>query len=271
MNSINFSNWLIHSLQKDLFKDPIQQEIADKIKKAIIENSTNIKKLHHDKTENEINFTKQSFEVAWNQGIREISIIKTRQFRSISANIGSTNWCLRSFLEGKIVLDTWNSYPSRQSWIQSCHSLLKQLNETESYVWIIDISKLKVSHQSEITLLAPCLHPISKKLISVWIIGENKYFPESPAWWGSSIYQSLDLKKTFYSIGLLAPPEENSRWARRKRHWKRIINDWKKKRHEIANVQMSNNWDQPLFNWEDFSPKDQSIILKELLSWIEPK
>jgi hypothetical protein len=69
---------------------------------------------------------------------------------------------------------------------------------------------------------------------------------------------------------LLAPPEENSRWARRKRHWKRIINDWKKKRHEIANVQMSNNWDKPLFNWEEFSPKDQSIILKDLLSWIEP-
>ncbi|MFZ8921126.1 MAG: hypothetical protein ACO20P_16905, partial [bacterium] len=68
MNSMHFSDWLIHSLQKDLFKDPIQQEIADKIKKAIIENSTNIKKLHHDKKENEINFTKQAFEIAWNQG-----------------------------------------------------------------------------------------------------------------------------------------------------------------------------------------------------------
>jgi hypothetical protein len=43
MNSVHFSDWLIHSLQKDLFKDPIQQEIADKIIKAIIENSTNIK------------------------------------------------------------------------------------------------------------------------------------------------------------------------------------------------------------------------------------
>jgi len=112
---MHLSDWLIHSLQKDLFKDPIQQEIADKIKKSIIENSTNIKKLHHDKKENEINFTKQAFEIAWNQGIREFSIIETHHFRSISANIGSTNWYLRSFVEGKIVLDTWISYPSRQS------------------------------------------------------------------------------------------------------------------------------------------------------------
>ena len=140
MSSIHFSDWLIHSLQKDLFKDPIQQVIADKIKKAIIENSTKVKNLHHDKRENEVNFTKQAFEVAWNQGIREISIIETHQLRSISANIGSTNWCLRSFMEGKVVLDTWNSYPNRQSWIQSCHSILMQLNETGSYVWIIDIS-----------------------------------------------------------------------------------------------------------------------------------
>ncbi|MEK9973818.1 MAG: hypothetical protein VW876_10325, partial [Deltaproteobacteria bacterium] len=178
---------------------------------------------------------------AWNQGSREISIIETHHFRSISANIDSTNWYLRSFVEGKIVLDTWISYPSRQSWIQSCHSLFKQLNETENYVWIIDISKLKASDQSEIMLLAPCLHYVTKKLTSAWIIGENKYFPQSSSWWGIPIYQSLDLDKAFYSIGLLAPPEENSRWARRKRHWKRIINDWKKKRHEIANVQLSNN------------------------------
>ena len=61
MHSVHFSDWLILSLQKDLFKDPIQQEIADKIIKAIIENSTNIKKLHHDRKENEINFTKQAF------------------------------------------------------------------------------------------------------------------------------------------------------------------------------------------------------------------
>jgi hypothetical protein len=100
-------------------------------------------------------------------------------------------------VEGKIVLDTWNSYPSRQSWIQSCHSLLRQLNETESYVWIIDISQLKVTHQSEIMLLAPCLHPVSKKSISAWIIGENKYFPESSAWWGKPIYESLNLDKVF--------------------------------------------------------------------------
>ncbi|MGA0887115.1 MAG: hypothetical protein ACO3S0_04235 [bacterium] len=270
MNSMHFSDWLIHSLQKDLFKDPIQQEIADKIKKSIIENSTNIKKLHHDKKENEINFTKLAFEITWNQGSREISIIKTHHFRSISANIGSTNWYLRSFVEGKIVLDTWISYPSRQSWIQSCHSLFKQLNETENYVWIIDISNLKVSDQSEIMLLAPCLHPVTKKLTSAWIIGENKYFPQSSSWWGIPIYQSLDLDKAFYSIGLLAPPEENSRWARRKRHWKRIIHDWKKKRPEIANVQRSNNWDKPLFNWEEFSSKDQSNILNDLLSWIKP-
>ena len=59
MNSIHFSDWLIHSLQKDLFKDPAMQEIADKIKRAIIENSTKIKNLHHDKAENEVNFTKQ--------------------------------------------------------------------------------------------------------------------------------------------------------------------------------------------------------------------
>ena len=49
MNSVHFSDWLIHSLQKDLFKDPIQQEIADKIIKSMIENSTNIKKSHHEK------------------------------------------------------------------------------------------------------------------------------------------------------------------------------------------------------------------------------
>ena len=91
MNSIHFPDWLIHSIQKDLFKDPIMQEIADKIKNAIIENLTNIKKLHHEKTENEINFTKQAFEVAWNQGVQEISIIETNQFRNISTNIGSTN------------------------------------------------------------------------------------------------------------------------------------------------------------------------------------
>ena len=39
---MHFSDWLINSLQEGLFKDPIQQEIADKIKKAIIENSSNI-------------------------------------------------------------------------------------------------------------------------------------------------------------------------------------------------------------------------------------
>ena len=61
---MHFSDWLIHSLQKDLFKDQIQQEIADKIKRVIIENSKIIEKLHHDKKENEINFTKQVFEIA---------------------------------------------------------------------------------------------------------------------------------------------------------------------------------------------------------------
>lgn len=71
MNLIHFSDWLIHSLQKDLFKDPIQQKIADKIKRAIIENSEIIEKLNHDKKENEINFTKQAFEIAWNQGSSE--------------------------------------------------------------------------------------------------------------------------------------------------------------------------------------------------------
>ena len=53
MNSVHFSDWLIHSLQKDLFKDPIQQEIADKIIKSVIENLTNIKTSHHKKKENE--------------------------------------------------------------------------------------------------------------------------------------------------------------------------------------------------------------------------
>ena len=215
-----------------------------------------IEKLHHDKKENEINFTKEAFEIAWNQGVREISIIKTHHFRSISANIGSTNWCLRSFVEGKIVLDTWISYPRRQSWIQRCHSLFKQLNDTENYIWIIDISKLKAPDQSEIMLLAPCPHPVSKKLTSARIIGENKYFPQSSSWWGIPLYQSLDLDKAFYSIGLLAPSEENSRWARRKRHWKRIIHDWKNKRSKIAKDHRSNSWDKPLFNWEKFSPED---------------
>ncbi|MEK9616330.1 MAG: hypothetical protein VW543_08365, partial [Deltaproteobacteria bacterium] len=128
MNSVHFSDWLIHSLQKDLFKDPIQQEIADKIIKAMIENSTNIKTSHHEKKENEINFTKQAFEISWNHSLREIYSIKDMHFRSISADIDNSNWCYRRFVEGKIVLDTWFSYPSRQSWIQSCHSLLKQMN-----------------------------------------------------------------------------------------------------------------------------------------------
>ncbi|MAA69608.1 MAG: hypothetical protein CL915_12830 [Deltaproteobacteria bacterium] len=270
MNSIHFSDWLINSLQKVIFKDSVQQNLANKIKTSIIENSTKSKKLPNDKKGNEIDFTKQAFEIVWNHGFREISLFENLHFRSISANIGSTNWCQRCFVEGKIVLDTWTYYPSRQSWIQSCHSLLKQMNDTENYVWIIDISKLKVSDQSDIILLAPCLHPVSKKLISGWIIGENQYFPESSSWWGNTIYQSLDLEKAFYSIGLLEPPEENSRWARRKRHWKRIINDWKKKRPETSNVQRADYWDKPNFDWEELSPKDQSNLLRDLLSWLEP-
>ena len=270
MNSVHFSDWLIHSLQKDLFKDPIQQEIADKIIKEMIENSTNIKKSHHKKKENEINFTKQAFEISWNHSLREIYSIKDMHFRSISADIDNSNWCYRRFVEGKIVLDTWFSYPSRQSWIQSCHSLLKQLNETDNYVWIIDTRKLISSQQSEIMLLAPSLHPVSKNLNSSWIIGKNEYFPKSPAWWGNPIYHSVELEKAFSSIGLLATPEENTRWARRKRHWIRVINDWKRARTETKYMNRVNNWNEPIFNWENYSPKDQSNILKDLLSWINP-
>ncbi|MEC7222213.1 MAG: hypothetical protein VXW29_17585, partial [SAR324 cluster bacterium] len=103
--------------------------MADKIKTEIIEKSTQLEKSSNNKNHNEINYTKQAFEISWNHSLREIYSIKAMHFRSISADVGSSNWCYRRFVEGKIVLDTWFSYPSRQSWIQSCHSLLKQMNE----------------------------------------------------------------------------------------------------------------------------------------------
>ena len=168
MNSVHFSDWLIHSLQKDLFKDPIQQEIADKIIKSVIENLTNIKTSHHEKKENEINFTKQAFEISWNHSLREIYSIKDMHFRSISADIDNTNWGYRRFVEGKIVLDTWFSYPSRQSWIQSCHSLLKQLNETDNYVWqfagwnlVTPIRKMLI--QDQCNILDTCIFNCTAK------------------------------------------------------------------------------------------------------------
>ncbi len=145
MNSVHFSDWLIHSLQQDLFKDPIQQEIADKIIKAMIENLTNIKTSHHEKKENEINFTKQAFEISWNHSLREIYSIKDMHFRSISADIDNSNWCYRRFVEGERLYWTLGSItPVRQSWIQNCHSLLKQLNERDNYVWIIDTMKIDI-------------------------------------------------------------------------------------------------------------------------------
>ena len=168
------------------------------------------------------------------------------------------------------MLDTWVSYPSRQSWIRSCHSLLKQMNETDNYVWIIDTRNLISSQQSEIILLAPCLHPVSKNINSSWIIGKNEYFPKSSAWWGNPIYHSVELEKAFSSIGLLATPEENTSWGRRKRHWKRIINDWKRARTKSNFMNRADNWHKPIFNWENFSPKDHANILKDLLSWLNP-
>ena len=270
MHLAYFSDWIINSIQKDWFKDPIQQEMAGKIKTEIIEKSTQFKKSSNNENHNEINFTKRAFEISWNQSLREIYSIKDMHFRSISADIDSSNWCYRRFVEGKIVFDTWLSYPSRQSWIQSCHSLLKQMNETENYVWIIDTRKLISSQQSEIMLLAPCLHPVSKNINSSWIIGKNEYFPKSSAWWGNPIYHSVELEKAFSSIGLLATPEENTRWARRKRHWKRVINDWKIARTETKHMNNGNNWNEPIFNWENYSPEDQSNILKDLLCWLDP-
>ena len=131
MYSTYFSDWLINSIQKNRFRDPIQQKIADKIKTEIIENSTHFKKLSNDKNHNEVDFTNQAFEIVWNHSLREIYSIKDQHFRCISANIGSSNWYYRRFVEGKIVLDTWFSYPSRQSWIQSCHSLSEQIIDME--------------------------------------------------------------------------------------------------------------------------------------------
>ena len=270
MHSTYFSEWLINSIQKNRFQDPIHQRMADKIKTEIIRKFTHLKEFNNDKNHNGIDFTKQRFEIVWNHSLREIYSIKDLHFRSISADIGSPKWCYRSFVEGKIVLDTWVTYPNRQSWIQSCHSLSKQMNETDNYVWIIDISKLIASQQSEIILLAPCLHPVSKNLNSSWIIGENEYLPKSSAWWGNPIYYSIELENAFCSIGLLTTPEENTRWARRKKHWKRIINDWKRARNKRNFMNRSDNWHKPLFNWENFSPKDQANILKDLISWINP-
>ena len=270
MHLAYFSDWLINSIQKDWFKDPIQQEMAEKIKIEIIEKSKQLNKSSNAENHNEINFTKQAFEIKWNHSLREIYSIKDMHLRSFSADTDISNWGYRRFVEGKIVLDTWFSYPSRQSWIQSCHLLLKQMNETDNYVWIIDTSKLISSQQSEIMLLAPCLHPVSKNINSSWIIGKIVYFPKSFAWWGNPIYHSVELEKAFSSIGLLATPEENTRWARRKRHWKRVIHDWKEAQFESKCMNRIDNWNEPIFNWESYSPKDQSNILKDLLSWLNP-
>ena len=128
MHLAYFSDWIINSIQKDWFKDPIQKEMAGKIKTEIIEKSAQFKKSSNNVNHNEINFTKQAFEISWNNSLREVYSIKDFHFRSISADVGSSKWGYRSFVEGKVVLDTWVSYPSRQSWIQSCHSLLKQMN-----------------------------------------------------------------------------------------------------------------------------------------------
>ena len=270
MNLIHFSNWLLDSLEKNIFKDLVQQKIAEKIRIEIIKNSTNLQNPLIDKKVDEIDFSRQLFEVLWNHSIHEISVIKNLHFRSISASIGCADWGCRCFVEGRIIWDTWISYPTRHSWTQSCHSLLKQINEMKNYVWVVDISKLESTTQSEIMLLAPSLHPISKKLDSVWVIGENQYFPESFSWWGTPFHQSLNLEKSFYSIGLLATPEENSRWARRKRHWKRVINDCKKRQPKITIKQQACNWNKPRFNWEEFSPEDQTMILQDLLFWLKP-
>ena len=61
---------------------------------------------HHETKENEINFTKQAFEISWNYSLREIYSIIDMHFRSISADIDNSNWGYRRFVEGKIVLDT---------------------------------------------------------------------------------------------------------------------------------------------------------------------
>ena len=270
MNSIYFSNWLLDSLEKDLFKDLNQQNIAEKIRREIIERSTSLKKHIIDKKDDEIDFSRQSFEISWNNGIHEISVIKNLQFRTITNSMVDAGWGHRCFVEGKVVWDTWVSYPSRRSWIHICHSLLRQNHGMENYVWIVDLSKLGASTQSEIMLLAPSLHPISKKLNSIWIIGESQFFPKSFSWWGVPFHQSLNLQKPFSSIGLLTSPEEDSRWARRKRHWKRAINDWKKTRPEIIIDQGPYNWDEPRFNWQEFSQKDQTTMLQDLLSWLKP-
>ena len=110
MYSVHFSDWLINSIQKNRFKDPIQQQMADTIKIEIIENLTHLKRSYNDKNHNEIDFTKQAFEISWNHSLRETYSIKDIHFRSISADVDSSNWCYRRFVEGKIVLDTWFSY-----------------------------------------------------------------------------------------------------------------------------------------------------------------
>ena len=42
-----FSDWIINSVQKDWFKDPIQQKMAKKIKTEIIEKSARLPQNHH--------------------------------------------------------------------------------------------------------------------------------------------------------------------------------------------------------------------------------
>ena len=44
MYSAYFSDWLINSIQKKRFEDPILQQMADTIKTKIIENLTHLKK-----------------------------------------------------------------------------------------------------------------------------------------------------------------------------------------------------------------------------------
>ena len=271
MNSNYFSNWLLDSLELDSFKDLNQQNIAEKIRREIIEKTTSSNNYLIDKKDDEIDFSRQSFEISWNNGVHEISVIKNLQFRTITSSIGDASWGHRCFVEGKVVWDTWSSYPSRRYWVHICDSLLRQIHGMENYVWIVDIRKLGASTQSEIMLLAPTLHPISKKLNSIWIIGESQYFPKSFSWWGVPFHQSLNLQKPLSSIGLIKSPEEDSRWARRKRHWKRAINDWKKTRPEIIINQNLYNWDEPRFNWQKFSQRDQTIMLQDLLSWLKSK
>jgi hypothetical protein len=265
-----FSKWLLESLQKDFSEHPELQKLVEEIKRNLPEGSQPLNRPKSSQPQNEVIHSKQTFEIAWNQGIHNLNTIENMHFRTIPASLGNQDWGERCYVEGRIIWDTWLSLPNRVSWIQSCHSFLEKIQEAQNLVWMIDFSGLESSHQSEIKLLAPCLHPISEKLNSVWCVGSSTFFPPSSKWWGVPFFQALEIEKPFNSIGLLAPPEANSRWARRKRHWKRILNGWNRDQPEFAINQHSQNWHEPKFNWEDFQLKEQFIILQDLLCWLKP-